>query len=134
MSIKPFSRVRLSVCALSLLLLVLSWGYFAISFKRDYQAIEEHAGQHARVVALGLEEYTQRLFQTHDMVLLDILHHLLVAEPLEQLPGMLDDWLNRLSQLGALRIIDAENAESLFEVADGPAVWPDDINYPALDV
>ncbi len=133
MSIKPFSRVRLSVCALSLLLLVLSWGYFAISFKRDYQVIEAHAGQHVRVVALGLEEYTQRLFQTHDMVLLDIRNHLLAAEPLEQLQGMLDNWQNRLPLLGALRIIDAETAEILFEVTDGPAFWPDDINYQAVD-
>lgn len=131
MPTKPFSRVRWSLCALTVLLLILSWGYFLVSFKRDYQAIEEYAGQHVRDVALGLEEHARRFFQAHDMILLEVADHLRAAESQQQLRDLIDDWLHRLPQISALRLVAVEDAEILLEVIASPEVLSADIISPA---
>ena len=130
MLIKPFSRVRWSVCVLSLLLLALSWGYFGISLKRDHQSIASHSGQHLKSVALGLEEYVRRLFHVHDMVLTDTVDHLLLAEPATLLQSRLSDWLGHLPLLRAVRIVAAEEAEVLLQVVAEPAISLGDIINP----
>jgi diguanylate cyclase (GGDEF)-like protein/PAS domain S-box-containing protein len=131
MSIKPFSRVRWSICALSLLLLGLSWGYFAVGFKRDHQSIAAHSGQHLQAVALGLEEYVRRLFLAHDMVLIDTIERLLLAESTPLLQSRLNDWLGHLPQLRAVRIVVAESTEVLLEVVADPMLQLGEIIYPA---
>lgn len=122
MSMKPFSRIRCSVCALSLLLLVLAWGYFGISFRRDHQSITAHSGQHLQSVALGLEEYVRHLFHIHDMVLTDTIDHLLLAEPLSLIQLRLDDWMSHLPQLRGVRLVAVESGEVLLEVGTDPSL------------
>ena len=133
MSLKPFSRIRCSVCALSLLLLALAWGYFGISFKRDHQAITVHSGQHLKSVALGLEEYVRRLFHIHDMVLTDTIDHLLLVEPTTLLEARLNDWLDRLPQLRAVQLVATDNAEVLLQVVADPEVRLGEIVYPPAE-
>lgn len=113
MPVKPYSRVRLSVCALSLVLLALSWGYFALTFARERQALETQAEKHVQTVALGFEEYARRIIQVQDMLLLDIIEHLRHGEQPSALHGLLSQWLVRSEQLGDLLLVNAATQQVL---------------------
>jgi|GEM_PF-1216371 len=120
MSVRPYSRVRLSVCALSLVLLALSWGYFSLTFVRERQALQSQAEKHVQSVALGFEEHTRRIIQAQDMLLLDMAEHLRDGiQPLE-LQGVISQWLENSEQLGGLLIVDPAIRQVYVKVSRRP--------------
>ncbi len=115
MSKRPFVRLRCAICALALLLLAVGWGYFAISFGRDYRALEGQTQEYAQTAALGLEEHIRRMILGHDLMLLDLAEHLARGEHQVRLQSSLNIWMKHADQLAALVVFDLDQAKTLAE-------------------
>ncbi len=130
MSMRPFVRLRCAICALALLLLAVGWGYFAISFARDYRAIERQTRSYAQTAALGLEEHIRRMLHGHDLMLLDVAEHLVRGEHQVRLQTSLNIWMKRTDKLTALVVFDADNASIAAEAYQGQR--PGKLVFPAI--
>lgn len=117
MSKRPFFRLRCAICGLALLLLAVGWGYFVVTFARDYRAIERQTRNYAQTAALGLEEHTRRMLLTHDLLLLDIADHIIRGEHADRLQASLNSWLERSTRLDALLVMDADHDSIIASVS-----------------
>ncbi len=125
MVLRPFIRLRLAICGLALLLLCVGWGYLAISFSRDYRAIEKQTSNYAQTAALGLEEHARRMLQTHDLLLLDLASHIVRGDHLVRLQTSMNAWLERSKNLAALQVVAVPNGEVIAQVSRGlPPEFP----------
>jgi diguanylate cyclase (GGDEF)-like protein/PAS domain S-box-containing protein len=127
MPVKPYSKVRLSVCALSLVLLLLSWGYLALTFWHERSTIETQTERHVQSLAKGFEEYFRRFFRDQDLLLLNIVERLRHGHQPVELRQVLAQWLARSDQLGGLLIADPVSRTVLTRVARTP--FPDQFEF-----
>ncbi len=129
MASRSISQVRWNICLLLLALLLLSWGYFVISFAHEFQTIKQQSSQQVSTLALGLEERSRRMFQVLDMLLLDIAEHQQCYQP-EAINSMFNRWLERTPELSALLIVDPDSGQVLTSVNKDPL--PEDLSFSLM--
>ncbi|SHI77549.1 PAS domain S-box-containing protein/diguanylate cyclase (GGDEF) domain-containing protein [Malonomonas rubra DSM 5091] len=115
MSAHPISKVRRNISLLLLTLLLLSWGYFALSFSSDHRTIQKQSGQNLQSLALGLEIHTVQIVDLIDSLMQEMIRHCRQGTE-QELQGLFGGWLLRYPAFSSLAIIDVDTGAALFSL------------------